>query len=70
MFRGSPVLLQTAAFVDAGYVFAQGSALLKGQKLRRESIRLSVAVVLEQLAGAARDVAPDTRLLRVYWYHQ
>ena len=65
---GNPVLLQIAVFVDAGYVYAQGSALLKGQRLRRELIRLSEAVVLEQLTGTARDVAPDARLLRIYWY--
>ena len=61
-------MLQIAVFVDAGYVYAQGSTLLKGQKLRRESIRLSEELVLKQLAATARAVAPDSRLLRIYWY--
>ena len=61
-------LLQIAVFVDAGYLYAQGSVLLKGQKLRRESIRLSESQVLGQFAETARTVAPGSRLLRIYWY--
>ena len=61
-------MLQIAVFVDAGYVYAQGSALLKGKKLHRESISLSERQVLENLAAAAHTIAPDARLLRIYWY--
>ena len=68
MLWGTVFLLQIAVFVDAGYVYAQGSTLLKGQKLRREAIRLAEAQVLEQLAQTARAVAPNSRLLRIYWY--
>ena len=57
-------MLQIAVFVDAGYAFAQGAALLKGRKQRRELIRLSETQVLEQLAATAGTVAPDARLLR------
>ncbi len=58
---------QIAVFVDAGYLYAQGSALLKGRKLNRESIRLETEV-LDQLAETACAVAADCRLLRIYWY--
>ena len=59
---------QIAVFVDAGYLYAQGSALLKGKKLARESIRLSEQEVLDGLAETASAAAPDCRLLRIYWY--
>ena len=59
---------QIAVFVDAGYLYAQGSVLLKGRKLGRESIRLSEKEVLDQLAKTACTVASDCRLLRIYWY--
>ncbi|MCY3827689.1 MAG: NYN domain-containing protein [Rhodospirillaceae bacterium] len=60
--------MQIAVFVDAGYLYAQGSALLTGQKQRRETIRLSVKDVLKRLAEEAEQAAPGTRLLRIYWY--
>ena len=60
--------MQIAIFVDAGYLYAQGSALLTGQKQRRETIRLSVKDTLKRLAEEAEKAAPGTRLLRIYWY--
>lgn len=60
--------MQIAIFVDAGYLYAQGSVLLTGQKQRRETIRLSVKDVLNRLAEEAEKAAPQTRLLRIYWY--
>ena len=59
---------QIAAFVDAGYLYAQGSKLLTREKASRESTRLSVQKVLDQLTELARSVASDCRLLRIYWY--
>ncbi|MCY4558925.1 MAG: NYN domain-containing protein [Chloroflexi bacterium] len=59
---------QIAVFVDAGYLYAQGSALLKGRKLGREWIRLSEKAALDQLAKTACAVASGCRLLRIYWY--
>lgn len=59
---------QIAVFVDAGYLYAQGSALLTGRKLGRESIRLSEKEALGELAETACAVASDCRLLRIYWY--
>jgi len=57
-------LLQIAIFVDAGNLFAQGSALLKGQKQPRSSIELIVAEVLSDFSAAAREAAPTARMLR------
>ncbi len=59
---------QIAVFVDAGYLYAQGSVLLKGRTLGRESVRVSERGVLDELAETASTVAPDCRLLRIYWY--
>lgn len=67
-FIGRIVVPQIAVFVDAGYLYAQGSALLKGRKLGRESIRLSEKEALDELAETACTVASDCRLLRIYWY--
>ncbi len=61
-------MFQIAVFVDAGYVYSQGSALLKGKKLSRDSIRLTERKILEKLAEFAGTIAPDSRLLRIYWY--
>lgn len=61
-------LLQIAIFVDAGYVYAQGSALLAGQKQPRNTIKLNIPEILNMLAGMVEMIAPHARLLRTYWY--
>lgn len=61
-------MLQTAVFVDAGYLHAQGSALLAGSVQRRERNRLNVSAVLADLGREAAIVEPQARLLRIYWY--
>ena len=60
--------MQTALFVDAGYLYAQGSSLLVGRKQERTAIDLTVEDVLKKLAEKAKEVAPAARLLRIYWY--
>lgn len=60
--------MQIAIFVDAGYLYAQGSGLIAGQKQERTAINLSVADVLKKLTEKAKEVAPGVRLLRAYWY--
>ena len=57
-----------AVFVDAGYLFAQGSALLTGSKKRREQLALDPASAIEALKAVAVARAPDCKLLRIYWY--
>jgi uncharacterized LabA/DUF88 family protein len=58
---------RVAVFVDAGYLFAQGSALLTGQKKQRGEVTLDVAAVLTALTEHAERVS-GVPLLRVYWY--
>ncbi len=62
------MLLQTAIFVDAGYLFAAGSQLVTGHRLPRYDIRFDPAAAIDFLSELARDVAPEARLLRIYWY--
>ena len=59
---------QVAIFVDAGYLFAAGSALLAGNRQPREQIVLDQEKVVAALMRAAEAVAPSVRLLRIYWY--
>jgi uncharacterized LabA/DUF88 family protein len=61
-------MLQTAVFVDAGYLFAAGSALLWGEKQPRHTTNLNVPATMLALAEAAKTVEPNARLLRIYWY--
>jgi uncharacterized LabA/DUF88 family protein len=58
---------RTAIFIDAGYLFAAGSALIAGERLRRSELSLDPEALLEMLRemNAAITGLP---LLRVYWY--
>lgn len=68
ILSGGCEVLQVAVFVDAGYLFAQGSALLAGQKQPRQNIQLIAEEALSALCRTAEEVAPNARLLRIYWY--
>ena len=59
---------RTAVFVDAGYLYAQGSACLQGSKAKRENLKLDYEVLLSILRALARSVQPSAPLLRIYWY--
>jgi uncharacterized LabA/DUF88 family protein len=59
---------RVAIFVDAGYLFAQGSALLAGQKQPRKLVRLDENAVVGELLAVAANAAAGVPLLRVYWY--
>ncbi len=59
---------QIAVFVDAGYLYAQGSALLAGTRQQRPQIKLSIDDVVGCLKNLANEAANDARLLRIYWY--
>ncbi len=62
-------MLQIAVFVDAGYLYAQGSALVSGGRQRpRAEVRLNVAALLVDLLQEAKAIEPNARLLRIYWY--
>ena len=57
-----------AVFVDAGYLFAQGSTALSGSKKPRTDLKLNETAVMAELTGAAQAKSPGCSLLRVYWY--
>ena len=54
--------------VDAGYLFAQGSAALVGKKQPQSLLDLDDAALLNEFSAVARDKAGEHPLLRVYWY--
>ena len=58
---------RVAVFVDAGYVFAQGSVLLAGRKLPRAEIMLAHEEAVKAFGKFAAEVS-GVPLLRVYWY--
>jgi hypothetical protein len=58
---------RAAVFVDAGYVFAEGSKLIAGQKLARGQLLLEYDVLLPLLQDLVASVT-GLPLLRVYWY--
>ncbi len=59
---------RTAIFVDAGYLYAQGSACLQGSKAKRENLQLTHDLFVQKLIELARVIQPQAPLLRVYWY--
>lgn len=59
---------RTAIFVDAGYLFAQGSVVLTGSKKTRPSLSMDNAAVLEELITVAAAKTRNIPLLRIYWY--
>ena len=58
---------RVAVFIDAGYLFAQGSALLTGQKRPRGELTLNYQAVVAALEDIATKVS-GLSLLRIYWY--
>ncbi|WP_156098553.1 hypothetical protein [Thermopetrobacter sp. TC1] len=57
-----------AIFVDAGYLFAQGSASLTGQKQPRHTLRLRIPEVIHKLKEFGDNRFEGKELLRIYWY--
>jgi NYN domain len=57
-----------AVFVDAGYLFAQGSAALSGSKKPRTDVKLNETAIMAELTAATQVKSPGCSLLRVYWY--
>lgn len=58
---------RVAVFVDAGYLFAQGSSLLTGKKTQRGEVRVDFDKCLEALEKFACNLT-KVPLLRIYWY--
>jgi uncharacterized LabA/DUF88 family protein len=60
--------MRVAVFVDAGYLYAQGSAALAGKKQPRRLVSLNVDKTLAALNDICEAACPQVRLLRIYWY--
>lgn len=58
---------RVAVFVDAGYLFAQGSVALSGEKLPRGRLVLNHEKAVHCLEAFARQIS-GLPLLRIYWY--
>lgn len=58
---------RVAVFVDAGYLFAQGSVALCGQKHPRSTIQLDHERAAEAIEALAERLS-GLPLLRIYWY--
>lgn len=59
---------KVAIFVDAGYLFAQGSAALAGSKQPRPHVKLNVPEAIKHLRELIEKNCKNVRLLRIYWY--
>ena len=63
--------MRVAIFVDAGYLYAEGSKSLSPSgaiPLPRADVELDLPVVIENLRAIAGEKAPNAALLRIYWY--
>ena len=58
---------RVAVFIDAGYLFAQGSVLLHGKKLQRGEVLLDHEAVIAAFSGFAEKIS-GVPMLRIYWY--
>ena len=58
---------RSAVFVDAGYLFAQGSTALCGQKRPRGMLQLDIEAAVDAIRSFAFSVT-GLPLLRIYWY--
>lgn len=61
-------MARVALFIDAGYLYAAGSVCLVGRKLDRRNLVLDIPAVIKFFAELAPSSAPNTSLLRIYWY--
>lgn len=58
---------RVAVFVDAGYLFAQGSSVLTGAKTQRGQIKIDHDKLVDALENFATTIS-KVPLLRIYWY--
>ena len=59
---------RVAIFVDAGYLYAAGSAAVFGSGQRRADVALDFESTLSKLQETAQAKAHNAALLRIYWY--
>lgn len=60
--------MRYAVFVDAGYVYAQGSEAIFGQTLARVEVELNPPEVISKLTEVSTTKVDGASLLRIYWY--
>ena len=60
--------MRSAVFVDAGYVYAQGSVSCVGRKLSRREVELDLGGFISHLRGESQRMTDNVPLLRIYWY--
>ena len=60
--------MRTAVFVDAGYLFSQGSFVLTGRRIPRADVELDLSATTNKLREFAEEKASGSSLLRIYWY--
>jgi uncharacterized LabA/DUF88 family protein len=65
---GGTLMKRAAVFVDAGYLFAQGSVALTGSKQPRSLLEIDELAVLAEFAEVAKARAKECEILRNYWY--
>ncbi len=59
---------RVAIFVDAGYLYAAGSAAVFGASQRRAGVDLDLEAAIIKLKESASAKAFSAALLRIYWY--
>ena len=57
-----------AVFIDAGYLFKQGSMCVLGEKFARHELDLDAKEFVTRLHGWLSTEFPADSLLRTYWY--
>ena len=65
-YEGLP--MRSAVFVDAGYLYAQGSVALAGQKMSRAAVKLDLSRTIAKLREVSAEKTGHSPLLRIYWY--
>ena len=60
--------MRSAVFVDAGYLYAEGSKALAGHRLRRDAVELNLSETIAKIRGASAKRSDGATLLRIYWY--
>jgi uncharacterized LabA/DUF88 family protein len=61
-------LKRHAIFVDAGYLFAQGSVSILGKNSKRTELKIDESEIVKQLKSLALSKNSGAEILRVYWY--
>jgi uncharacterized LabA/DUF88 family protein len=62
--------MRVAVFVDAGYVYTQGSKLISDldNKISRQKLEIDANKIAARLSNFATTVSGKKELLRIYWY--